>query len=99
MALILVGVSFLGFGIASALATILGIAGGAAVTGLLLVLLPLLWALIKAPAPLAADAQRSTVGCETLLISELSRLVNKKPLFAILIAVMTSVASSILRKT
>ncbi len=99
VALILVGISFLGFGLATALTPILGIAGGAAVTGLVLVLPPLLWALIKAPARAAADAPRTTVGYETLLISELSRLANKKPLFAVLIAVMTGAASSILRKT
>ena len=95
VALILVGVSFLGFGLASALAPVLSLAGGAAVTGLLL-LPPLLWALAKGPSP--AEPQPATNGVETLWLTELTRLAVKKPLLAVLVAIAAGAAQSFWHK-
>lgn len=95
LALILVGVSFLAFGFATVLAPVLGIAGGAAVTGGLLLLPPVLWAWSQS-AP-AADMQPAA-GYETVWASELSRLANKKPLLAVFVALIAGAASSLLRR-
>jgi len=95
VALILVGVSFLGFGLASALTPFLSLAGGAAVTGVLLLLPPLLWALAKSPAP---EAQPPANSLETLWLTELSRFALKKPLLAVLVAVAAGAARSLWRK-
>ncbi|MDR3527820.1 MAG: hypothetical protein P4L57_11110 [Rhizomicrobium sp.] len=96
VALILVGVSFLGFGLATALAPALSLAGGAAATGLLLLLPPLLWALAKAPAP--EEPQPAAHGVETLWLSELTRLAVKKPLLAVLLAIGAGAVQSFWRK-
>lgn len=97
MALVLVGVSFLGFGLASALAPFLSLAGGAAVTGLLLLAPPLLWAIAKGPSP--APAPPASAGLETLWMAELSRLALKRPLLAVLVGVAAGAAGSVLHKT
>lgn len=98
MSLILVGVSFLAFALASALATVLGLVGGAAVTGLLLLLPPLLWAAAEGPSRSSPDTAPA-VGYESVWMAELSRLAHKKPLLAVLLAVVAGAASSLLRKS
>jgi hypothetical protein len=98
LTLILVGVSFLGLGVTSALEPVLGLAGAAAVTGVLLLLPPILWAAAKRSSPVATDARRPMTGYEDLWIAELSRLAHKKPLLAVLAAFAVGAASSLLRK-
>lgn len=97
--LILVGVSFIAFGLASALTTFLGLAGGAAMTGLLLLLPPLLWALALGPSPSSADVHQPTGNYESLWITELSRLAQRKPLLAVVVAVVAGAANGFFRKT
>ncbi len=97
VALILVGVSFLGFGLASALAPVLTVAGGAAVTGVLLLLPPLVWALAKGPTQNVTTQPEPAL--EGLWLGELSRLALKKPLLAVLVAVAAGAARSLLRKS
>jgi len=95
-ALVLVGIAFLGYGLASALGPVLGLAGGAAVTGLLLLLPPILWSLAKPPSLFAAPPQRT--GYEHLWIAELSRLADRMPIFAVLIALVVGAANGLLRR-
>ncbi len=95
-ALILVGVFYLGSGLAMALAAVLGLAGGAAVAGLLLLLPPLLWA-AAAGRLASAEPQRPARG-ETLWIDELTRLAPRKPLLAVLLAVAAGAVGSLLRR-
>jgi hypothetical protein len=95
-ALVLVGVAFLGYGLSSALGPVLGLAGGAAVTGLLLLLPPIMWTLAKPPSLSAAPPQRT--GYEHLWIAELSRLADRTPFIAVLIAVAVGAANNLLRR-
>ena len=98
LSLILVGVSFLAFGLASVLATTLGLAGGAAVTGLLLLLPPLLWAMFKRPSLPAPDTQTAPAGYESVWAGELARLAHRKPLLAVLVAIVAGAASTLLKR-
>jgi len=99
LSLILVGVSFLAFGLASVLATTLGLAGGAAVTGLLLLLPPLLWAVAKGPSQPAPDIQTAPAGPESVWAGELARLAQRKPLLAVMVALLAGAASTFMKRS
>lgn len=92
-AMILVGVSFAGFAIFTALETPVGVAGAAALTALIFLIGPLLFVLIA-----AIFRPRREFGNDALLMNVFSGLVRDKPLLAMVGAGILGAAGIFLRK-
>jgi hypothetical protein len=93
-ALIFCGVGLVAVALTIALQTRLGMPGGAAVAGIILLLPPLGWALVyRWPAPPAP-----TVTAESAVVALLSVVARDKPLLAILGAGLFGVAGVLLKR-
>ena len=93
-ALIFIGVAFVAYAIAAALAPMIGIAGGAAVAGGILLVGPMFWVLVtllSRPAPPPKPQANSIMGI-------LSALAKDKPLMAVAAAVLVGAADMLLKR-
>jgi hypothetical protein len=93
-AMILVGVSFAGYAIFSALAASVGVAGAAALTALILLIGPILFIFVAA---LFRPRRQDFVG-DAFIMSALSGLVRDRPLIAMVAAGLMGAAGMFLRK-
>ena len=97
-ALIFFGVAFLGVAIALALEPRLGVAGSAAVTGLILLLPPCIWGIATAFRGPDLVPRRPEPTVENAVVTLLSRLAREKPLLAVLGATLFGAAEVLLRR-
>jgi len=97
-ALIFFGVAFLGAAIAVALLPRLGVAGSAAVTGLILLLPPCIWGVAAAFRDPDSLPRRSEPTVENAVVALLSRLAREKPLLAVLGATLFGAAEVLLSR-
>ena len=97
-ALIFFGIAFLGAALALALEPRLGVAGSAAVTGLILLLPPCIWGVATALRAPDLLPRRTEPTVENAIVTLLSRLARDKPLLAILGAAFFGAAEVLLRR-
>ena len=97
-ALVFFGIAFLGAALALALEPRLGVAGSAAVTGLILLLPPCIWGVAAAFGRPEDLSRRRGPTVESAVVTLLGSIAREKPLLAILGAAFFGAAEVLLRR-